>query len=150
MRDVLQIKINEYWVNKVRHDHVGYWDTRYSWNYSITDLDGGSHGDWEDELYGPLTIQDLRDAIEHARAIDNSFNCLDCGVHTGDTDEYYMVHDNLWTEAHPNDDGMLCIGCLEERLGRMLTADDFPDYPVNTIFNKSERLLSRLTDGSVR
>ena len=35
-----------------------------------------------------------------------------------------MVHDNLW-EAAGMDNGFLCIGCLEARLGRGLTAPDF-------------------------
>jgi len=38
--------------------------------------------------------------------------------------------------------GALCIGCLEERLGRHLTADDFMDVPLNdlSIPNTSSRL----------
>jgi hypothetical protein len=27
--------------------------------------------------------------------------------------------------------GMLCVGCLERRLGRQLTHRDFIDYPIN-------------------
>jgi hypothetical protein len=40
---------------------------------------------------------------------------------------------------------MLCIGCLEERLGRRLNANDFTDAPVNHGFTwQSERLQNRL------
>jgi hypothetical protein len=36
--------------------------------------------------------------------------------------EYYMVHDIVWASAFMGPyDGMLCIGCLERRLGRPLT-----------------------------
>lgn len=41
--------------------------------------------------------------------------------------EWYMVRDDVW----PDVDGFLCIACLEQRLGRMLTADDFTDAHVN-------------------
>jgi hypothetical protein len=41
-----------------------------------------------------------------------------------------MVRDAIWTEAKMQK-GYLCIGCLEQRLGRTLTADDFADLPVN-------------------
>jgi hypothetical protein len=34
-----------------------------------------------------------------------------------------MVRDDLWPIG--KDDGMLCIGCLERRLGRRLTREDF-------------------------
>jgi hypothetical protein len=34
-------------------------------------------------------------------------------------------NETLWSS------GFLCVGCLEKRLGRQLTAEDFPDYPIN-------------------
>jgi len=68
-----------------------------------------------------------------------------------------MVHDQLWYAAgmHP-DGGLLCIGCLEGRLGRGLCADDFTGAPVNDltdVYNQmliergrfSPRLIDRLT-----
>ncbi|MBA4033208.1 MAG: hypothetical protein C0480_01190 [Bradyrhizobium sp.] len=74
--------------------------------------------------------------------------CIDCGVDTAPDDdrrrrgartsEYYMVHNHVWlaagmVKADPTNLGrdFLCIGCLEVRLGRRLTPDDFPDVPVN-------------------
>jgi hypothetical protein len=71
--------------------------------------------------------------------------CLDCRNECNE--EYYMVHDALWLTANPTVNGMLCIGCLEERLGRILTLDDFTDVPINTTTvcgAKSKRLASRL------
>jgi hypothetical protein len=56
-----------------------------------------------------------------------------------------MVTDEVWETAHPEKRGMLCIGCLEDRLGRQLTSDDFTDAPINQgYFGYSERLLQRL------
>lgn len=74
------------------------------------------------------------------------FMCLDCGVDTSDIDEYYMVHDSVWDQSGMNEhDGMLCIGCIETRLGRTLKADDFSSYPINMgFFGRSERFLQRL------
>jgi hypothetical protein len=59
--------------------------------------------------------------------------CNDCGVITTPRPpedgnwEWYMVTDEIWAEAGMSDynSGFLCIGCLEQRLGRTLTRDDF-------------------------
>lgn len=74
------------------------------------------------------------------------FQCLDCAACTLCTDEYYMVTDEVWSSVANR--GMLCIGCLEARLGRELTASDFTDCPLNisrTVYPKSQRLVARLT-----
>jgi hypothetical protein len=79
---------------------------------------------------------------------------MDCGNQTAMThkDEYYMIHDALWLKANPKGEGMLCIGCVEDRLGRRLSADDFTDCLLNkSRHGKSERLISRLqTQGRKR
>jgi hypothetical protein len=62
--------------------------------------------------------------------------CDDCRMPTtfgvGGRSEYYMVHDRIW-EAATADEVVrdLCIGCLERRLRRTLTRDDFADVPAN-------------------
>jgi hypothetical protein len=75
------------------------------------------------------------------------FDCVDCGVNTYEIDEYYMVTNDIWdneAKMKPRG-GMLCIDCLEKRIGRKLNSGDFPDYPVNThIFFASERFKNRL------
>ena len=73
------------------------------------------------------------------------FECKHCGVDTLSINEYYMVTDEVWQVAWPEEYGMLCIGCLEQRLGRTLTAADFTDAPINRgVFEYSERLAARL------
>jgi hypothetical protein len=72
------------------------------------------------------------------------FLCLDCGVDTRAIDEYYIVTHELWARANPDGAGMLCVGCLEKRLGRELTPDDFGLNSVSS--PKSERPLKRLGD----
>jgi hypothetical protein len=73
-------------------------------------------------------------------------NCKDCGVdtfpRTHGSCEDYMVHHAIWLAAgmqdHRDGEGAsagchnyLCVGCLEKRLGRELTAADFIDVPIN-------------------
>lgn len=73
-----------------------------------------------------------------------NFNCMDCDVDTKAIHEYYTVWDSVWLFANPADHGILCIGCLEERLGRRLVSTDFPDFPINYIFQQSNRLRDRI------
>lgn len=75
------------------------------------------------------------------------FACIDCGACTNCNGEYYMVHDEVWEAANPKRKGMLCVGCLELRLNRLLTKDDFTDAPVNVFWLTvgSTRLKNRLT-----
>jgi hypothetical protein len=78
---------------------------------------------------------DIYDILDVANQILDAelkvFECLDCQIGTMDLNQYYMVHDELWLQANPDDDGMLCFKCLEIRLGRELRAADFTDAPVN-------------------
>ena len=77
---------------------------------------------------------------------DDSFNCMDCGIDTSLSHEYYMVRNRVWLQANPQGDGMLCIGCLEESLGRQLTFKDFTNAPLNRPggWTQSERLINRI------
>ena len=85
--------------------------------------------------------------LEEEISMMYAFRCLGCGVDTLWLKEYYMIHKDIWLIANSDDDGMLCIGCVESRLGRELNACDFTDAPVNSLeFGpKSDRLLNRLT-----
>jgi hypothetical protein len=83
--------------------------------------------------------------------------CADCGVGTFTLGEWYMVKDEVWDQAwigrrkpwHGRVPGqeILCIGCLEQRLGRTLMCCDFTDAPINDSNqdNISERMRDRLT-----
>lgn len=81
--------------------------------------------------------------------------CADCGIDTcpdlrkkGAKTEWYMVHDWVWMAANPprTEPCYLCIGCLEQRLGRRLTRKDFTCAAANTVLAKdnSDRLNDRL------
>lgn len=59
------------------------------------------------------------------------WQCKDCKIDTYQGDKnYYMVRKDIW-EAHGADKGMLCIDCLEQRLGRPLKGVDFTNAPIN-------------------
>ena len=83
--------------------------------------------------------------IEVVDIMDTS-ECVLCGVNTMDIGEYYMVKRNLWKKYGAYGDGVLCIGCLEERMGRRLVRADFTKAPVNVEErdNRSIRLIARL------
>jgi hypothetical protein len=71
------------------------------------------------------------------------FSCRDCGVDTSKNGEYYMVTNQVWSLAKLGR-GMLCIGCLESRIGRQLKPADFMDAYINHKIIQSERLKNRL------
>lgn len=66
--------------------------------------------------------------------------CMDCGVRTAATGDYYMVHDALWQKANPDSRGMLCLGCLAGRIGRKLQFRDFTQAPINELNAKVQRM----------
>jgi hypothetical protein len=68
--------------------------------------------------------------------------CVDCNVDSCAVDGLYMVHDRVWPIGRL--DGMLCVACLEQRIGRRLTPADFQDVPCNRWpHTHSRRLMSR-------
>ena len=68
---------------------------------------------------------DEHESTDSDPAIDLRFRCVDCGKDTGGG-EYYTVDDDLWAASgmEPHG-GMLCLSCLEKRIGRPLTEEDF-------------------------
>jgi hypothetical protein len=85
-----------------------------------------------------------------------NYSCADCGVDTDRIDEYsYMVQDRVWAASlrrHRRYGGvgstydLLCVGCLEKRLGRELVPADFKLVPLTTrpSHQRSARLRARL------
>lgn len=58
-----------------------------------------------------------------------AFDCNDCGLYTYNY-EYYMVNDSIW-DKYGAGTKMLCIKCLEKRIGRELQSTDFKHLPIN-------------------
>ena len=68
---------------------------------------------------------------EHMTCYDQD-ECIDCGVDCIELAEYYMVTDACWERAGMDPHGgMLCVGCLEKRLGKHLQPRNFTDCPLN-------------------
>lgn len=92
-------------------------------------------GAWRDSLYFV--------------AVD--WRCRACGVDTDAIDEYFMLRDPIWDQVAdgPGRHGHLCVGCVEDRLGRSLVGSDFTDADVNTtrLIKRSTRLAARLGEG---
>lgn len=77
-----------------------------------------------------------------------TFDCSDCKKDVKEIKEYsYMVSSEVWNTLNLNSDsGLLCVKCLEKRLKRLLTSQDFPkNLPINRdITQQSKRLISRI------
>ena len=79
-----------------------------------------------------------------------NFKCMDCMRDTREMHEYYMVTEDLWDKATRNNLqdflGMLCVECIEKRIGRELEPNDFILCPLNlqNIDKGSYLLRSRL------
>jgi hypothetical protein len=59
---------------------------------------------------------------------DSNWLCLDCGKNTFESKEdYYFLRNRLWRQLVPREQrhGMICRACIERRLGRPLTSEDF-------------------------
>lgn len=77
--------------------------------------------------------------------------CTDCGIDTWDLGETaYQIGCSVWELAYPGyargvgvGSSRPCIGCLERRLGRVLTVEDFID-PTEPQAGLSDRLNQRL------
>lgn len=68
--------------------------------------------------------------------------CQDCSKHTAGSD-YYMIKHELWAQVHPNRYGMLCLSCLQARLGRRLEEDDLLPAAINHRNRAIDALLGR-------
>jgi hypothetical protein len=98
--------------------------------------------------YGPNVVEyvDHFLGIPVAEIPDHS-PCSGCGLNVSHLGEAsYMVLDDVW-QAAGNPDGYLCVGCLEDRLGRRLGPGDFNHdvpYTSDAGFRRSVRLTSRI------
>lgn len=74
------------------------------------------------------------------------WKCLDCKEDTGKMREHYFVKTEVWMRVHHSIRGMLCVGCLETRLGRRLEPGDFTDAHINNprLYPMSDRLRNRI------
>lgn len=76
----------------------------------------------------------------------SKWKCKDCSIDTGKAREHYFLKDEVWSEASMGKVGMLCVGCVELRLARILAPSDFTSAWINNPRTQqmSLRLLSRI------
>jgi len=83
-----------------------------------------------------------------------SWLCRDCNINTNVIGEYYMIQNDLWIQVCGEDyHRMFCIGCVEKKIKRKLTKNDFTKCRINDVedlssigfidLKKSKRLLNR-------
>jgi hypothetical protein len=73
--------------------------------------------------------------------------CNDCGVDCAKIGEWYMAAE-IWDTLHLGWNDNLCIGCLEQRLGRRIAGGDFSRWP-NSPWEFSLRLAVRVFGAAV-
>lgn len=72
--------------------------------------------------------------------------CKDCKTNCSHIGEFYFIKTELWKSV-ARIDIILCIGCVEQRLGRKLDKSDFTQCYINDPKKSkgmSQRLLERL------
>jgi hypothetical protein len=74
------------------------------------------------------------------------YQCNDCGVNVVTAGEFYMLKPQIWEdELGLSWDDNLCVGCLENRLGRKVTLHDMGSFPAYKWMQPpSDRLRDRL------
>ncbi len=96
------------------------------------------------------------------RSTRPDYSCADCAVDIDRMCEYaYMVTSKVWKLSlqiarrqgkRASTFDRLCVGCLEMRLGRILTSEDF-DWAAKLTWmenaHRSERLVKRLGPGKL-
>lgn len=68
--------------------------------------------------------------------IPRGWKCNSCGKDCSKNEkDYYMLTHKLWKKIHPKISGMLCMDCVEEKLGRKLIASDILICPLTVFGN---------------
>lgn len=62
--------------------------------------------------------------------------CHSCGKNCFlNPKDYYMLKDEVWREIHPKIAGMLCMDCVEIKLGRPINQNDILICPLTILGN---------------
>jgi len=70
------------------------------------------------------------------RAEKKHWRCLDCGKDCmTDDKDYYMIQNDLWMKLVGSHNGMLCMDCLEARLGHKLRKEEILPCPLTEWLN---------------
>lgn len=73
-------------------------------------------------------------------SIPKGWDCKCCGKSCWDDEkDYYMLKDEVWKKIFKRKRGMLCMDCVEEKLGRKLQKEDIAICPLTTDINPYTR-----------
>ena len=89
--------------------------------------DSQVHG-WEERRPGFIQRRLTLNGIPF---IQTKIDCQDCGHRDHQCILDYVVVDEVWQQVADPLDGILCLSCLEDRLGRGIREEDLKDIPVN-------------------
>ena len=80
---------------------------------------------YDSELFINNSTDDCQIIKKEMKDNTVEWDCKCCGKNC-DTNkkDYYMIKDDLWEKVYPQTKGMLCMDCLEGKLGRKLTKSD--------------------------
>ena len=87
-----------------------------------------------DDVFDNTDLKTAKDILKKLDIIDGKFSkCCDCE----EEPEYYMLTKETWREAgFKTSKGIICITCIETRIKRKLTREDFADVPLNKIVRR--------------
>lgn len=84
------------------------------------------------------------------------WKCMECHINTLASGHYYMLKNELWEQitsksfkGHLGIKGMLCLNCVEKRLGRQLTENDF-DLTIPINWDIIKKINNRNEDGTIK
>jgi hypothetical protein len=112
--------------------------------FTKVDARGKTPESWACIDCGINTAPGMLNRTQIEQAFLNDWSNQGAGQSIDDWSEVYMVNPPIWKAAGMEDmGGCLCIGCLEKRLGRLLTPKDFlRKHPFNSMPG-SKRLVVR-------
>jgi hypothetical protein len=57
--------------------------------------------------------------------------CMECHKNTKNKIDYYMLNTFLWRSIAKDIKGMLCVSCVENKIGHTITKSDLLNCPLN-------------------
>lgn len=132
----------------------------------VTDYDKRQVNSYKFDVIAATTVSVTnlpRPRARHRRTVAHQSGacscCHDCGAEVlspapGVRTEWFMVTPAVWHAAGAAKRAVLCVGCLEARLGRRLHRGDFTDCPLNDLNRhqpdkawwwRTDRLVDRMT-----
>jgi hypothetical protein len=117
--DVASKYIEHYLTKKYKKSTVMFWENECNKKSSLRKKEETKEG-LLDDLQNFFTKKKNRNTNDDIKR----FTCEDCG---DPGYQMYMVNDDIWNE-YGNNSNTLCMGCLEKRMGRKLTKDDFSQH----------------------